>query len=448
MKNFKIVPLSLAVAAAVTSLSTFAADADIDALTKRIQELETKLETDYVYDQQQAILTPDTEVPLGLVFSGYARYGAHHASGDNRYVQVGSSGAAVGRLGNEANGGEIQFAKAFKTDAGAIWDVVFMLDQWGVDQWSSPGGVNLKKAYAGVTNVFASQPDVYMWAGRDFHQRPQQGLNDYFWMSHDGQGGGFHNFNFGGAKFDLAFVAQVDSGDGGALGNDNGRYAITSKLHSIDAGIGNLDIYANYGFASTEADTAESYEWVFNDTTGAPEKKITAATKVSDKNTWQIGATLGLGSSNKLVMKYTDGGDNSAFDLAGDKKVGYVSIEGGINPSDRMAVDYLASYKTFSGEDTDDKNEYSAIVRPMYNWDDVHSTWLEAGYAMEDFANGDEKNGWKVTLSQNISMGGLPWSRPMLRFYATVGDVQSKTGSVTGKKQDTVSVGAMWEAWW
>ncbi|MFP1497097.1 carbohydrate porin [Escherichia coli] len=29
-----------------------------------------------------------------------------------------------------------------------------------------------------------------MWAGRDFHQRPQQGINDYFWMTHDGQGAG------------------------------------------------------------------------------------------------------------------------------------------------------------------------------------------------------------------------------------------------------------------
>ncbi len=56
-----------------------------------------------------------------------------------------------------------------------------------------------------------------MWAGRDFHQRPQQGLNDYFWMSHDGQGGGFKNLNLGGAKFDFGFVGQVDNGDGGAL---------------------------------------------------------------------------------------------------------------------------------------------------------------------------------------------------------------------------------------
>lgn len=70
---------------------------------------------------------------------------------------------------------------------------------------------NLKKAYAGVTNVLASNPDAYIWAGRDFHQRPQQGINDYFWMTHDGQGAGVKNFDIGGIKFDLATVAAVES---------------------------------------------------------------------------------------------------------------------------------------------------------------------------------------------------------------------------------------------
>ncbi|RRF74151.1 Maltoporin (phage lambda and maltose receptor) [Serratia liquefaciens] len=41
------------------------------------------------------------------------------------------------------------------------------------DHWSDE--VNLKKAYVGVTNVLESNPNAYIWAGRDFHQRPQQG---------------------------------------------------------------------------------------------------------------------------------------------------------------------------------------------------------------------------------------------------------------------------------
>ncbi|KAA8681502.1 carbohydrate porin [Vibrio gigantis] len=440
MQKFKLLPITVAVAASLASLSSFAAETDIEALEKRIQELESKVvDIDYVDDQQQAVLTPETPVTDGIIFSGYARYGAHYSSGDNRYVEVGSSGRSLGRLGNENNGGEVQLAKIFQADSGAKWDLVFMVDDWNYDQWGSAGGVNLKKMYAGVTNIFESQPDLYIWGGRDFHQRPQQGLNDYFWMSHDGQGAGFNNLNLGDtAMFDMAFVGQVDTDDG-ALGNDNGRYAITSKLHTINAGIGQLDLYANYGFASDEADKDNAI--------GDP--------SVSDETAWQVGATLGLGESNKLVMKYADGADDSVFDLAGDKNVFYASIEGNYEVTSQFIIDYLVSYKDLSGDDvvdTDtgrnlDRSEYAGIVRPQYQWDDVHSTWLEAGYATEDYDDGGEKNGWKVTLSQNVSLGGMPGSRPMVRFYSTVGDVETKN-MTERTKADTVTVGAMFEAWW
>jgi maltoporin len=406
MKQFKVLPITLAVMTSFTSGTLFAANSTVEQLEQRIQELEVKAD------------------PSDIVFSGYARYGAHLSSGDNRYAEVGSTGRALGRLGNEANGGEVQFKKIFQADNGAQWDLVFMVDDWNNDQWASSGGVNLKKMYAGVTNVFADQPDLYLWAGRDFHQRPQQGLNDYFFMTHDGQGAGFKNLNLEGAMLDMGLVAQVDSDDG-ALGNDTGQYAITSRLHGINAGIGNLDLYANYGFASDEADDS-----------------------VQDETAWQVGAVLGLGSADKLVVKYADGADNSAFDLAGDKQVVYVSVEGSHNASDQLVVDYLVSYKDISGSDVDEKNEYSGIVRPQYQWDDVHSTWLEAGYAMEDFDDGSEKSGWKMTLSQNVSLGGMPGSRPMLRFYTTVGDVETKGTTGDSVTADTVAFGAMFEAWW
>ncbi|MGR5267417.1 carbohydrate porin [Vibrio astriarenae] len=430
MKNFKVLPLTIAVASSLAAMSSFAAtDADVAALEARIAELETRTETLSVNVQEQNVLPADLEVPSGIIFSGYARYGAHYKAGDERYVQVGSTGAAVGRLGNEANGGEVQLAKLFQQDNGAKWNVVFMVDDWNNDHWGSPGGVNLKKMYAGVTNFVESQPDLYVWGGRDFHQRPQQGLNDYFWMSHDGQGAGFNNLNLGGVMLDMGFVGQVDGGDGGILGNDNGKYAITSKLHGIDLGFGGLEIYANYGFASDEANYTDDNDQLV---------------KVEDETAWQIGATLGLGSSNRIVAKYADGADNSVFDLAGDKQVVYVSLEGNYAVSDSFIIDYLTSYKDISGDDVaKDVSEYSFIARPQYQWNDVHSTWLEAGYAMEDFDDGD-KDGWKVTLSQNISMGGLPWSRPMVRLYATVGEVTDENNTT----RDTTSIGAMFEAWW
>jgi len=427
MQKFKLLPITVAVAASLASISSFAAETDLAALEQRIQELESQVgDIKYVDDQQQAVLTAETNVPDGIVFSGYARYGAHYKSGDERYVDIGTTGRSVGRLGNEANGGEVQLAKLFQADNGAIWDIVFMADHWEADAWADDGGLSMKKMYAGVTNIFESQPELYMWAGRDFHQRPQQGLNDYFWMTHDGQGAGFNNLDFGGAKLDMGFVGQVKGG----LVNDNGRYAITSKLHSINAGIGQLDLYANYGFASDEADEV-----------GKP--------KVSDETAYLLGATLGLGESNKLVMKYGDGADSSVFELKGDYQTFYASLEGSYAASEQFIIDYLVSYKDNSGSDLDRENtEYAGIVRPQYQWNDVHSTWLEAGYGMVDYDDDGEENAWKVTLSQNVSLGGLPWSRPMLRFYTTVGDVETKGNTVKTTNVDTLSFGAMFEAWW
>ena len=42
MQKFKLLPITVAVAASLASLSSFAADTDIEALEKRIQELESK----------------------------------------------------------------------------------------------------------------------------------------------------------------------------------------------------------------------------------------------------------------------------------------------------------------------------------------------------------------------------------------------------------------------
>lgn len=417
MKNIKLLPLSVVIGATLACQMVVAEENDVNEIVAE--------DGAFLDEQQPQTLTPEMSVPEGIVFSGYARYGAHFAAGDERFVQVGSTGAAVGRLGNESNGGEFQIAKAFQTEGGAIWDLVAMIDHWASDQWGSPGGLNLVKAYAGVINIIPSQPQMYFWGGRDFHQRPQQNLNDYFWMQHDGQGGGFRNLDLGGAMFDLSFVAQVDSGDSGLLGNDNGVYAATSKLHSINAGVGSLDFYANYGFASDEADNDKH-----------------------DETAWQVAAVMNFDWSSKLTVRYTDGGDNSVFDLAGDKRVLYTSYDGSYKVSGPLELEYLASYKRISGNeiDVDDKNEYSAILRPMYSWTDVHSTWLEAGYAREDFDNGDDLSGWKVTLSQNISMGAMPGSRPMLRFYATVGEVENNTSNSVDF--DTLSFGVMFESWW
>lgn len=458
MKKINTLPVTLAVIAALYSISAQAQEftqEQIDAIVakavdKALAERQEKMDAaaakkvDVINEPESAAQSPDMAIPFGVKFSGYARYGAHFQSGDQKYVAVDGSyngASAIGRLGNEGNGGEFQLSKALKSDNGAIWDVNVMIDHWGDE-------VNLKKAYAGVTNVLASNPDAYIWAGRDFHQRPQQGINDYFWMTHDGQGAGVKNFDIGGIKFDLATVAAVESCNpevmedetnpsritctGGSGTGDKGNYAVTSKIHGMKLGPLDLELYANYGFDSKAVEGEDKL------------KAWQGAFVVSHSNDSGV---------NKVIARYSDNSDNSVYNKTDDLTTIYASFEGSHKFTQQAQIEYLLAFHDYDNSSikSDNRKNYGVIVRPMYFWNDVHSTWLEAGYQRVDYDKGGDNSGWKLTLSQNISIAMGPEFRPMLRFYMTGGQVDNeRTARVNGTKEETLddfNLGAMWEAW-
>ncbi|MBW1215634.1 carbohydrate porin [Pantoea allii] len=458
MNIIRNLPLPLAAVAAlcpaVSAAQEFTQE-QIDAIVakavdKALAERQAKRDaavaktTDEVTEPQSPVQSPDRAIPFGVTFSGYARYGAHYQSGDQKYVGVDGSyngASGIGRLGNEGNGGEFQLSKAFKSQSGALWDVNVMIDHWGDE-------VNLKKAYAGVTNVLASNPDAYLWAGRDFHQRPQQNINDYFWMNHDGQGAGVKNFDVGGIKFDVATVAAVESCSpevlsdesnpsritctGGSGTGDKGNYAATSKIHGMKLGALDLEIYANYGFDSKAVDSDDRL------------KAWQGAFVLSHTNDHGV---------NKVITRYSDNSDNSVFSKTEGLRTVYTSFEGKHQFTQQTQVEYLLGYHDYDNRrlKSDNRKNYAAIVRPMYFWNDVHSTWLEAGYQRVNYDEGGSNNGWKLTLSQNIAIDMGPEFRPMLRFYVTGGKVDdARTARVNGREndiQDDFNLGAMWEAW-
>lgn len=117
------------------------------AVDKALADRQAKIDAaadkkvDVITNPQTTAASPDMAIPFGLKFSGYARYGAHFQTGDQKYVGVDGSyngASAIGRLGNESNGGEFQISKAFKSAQGAIWDLNVMFDHWSDE-------VNLKK---------------------------------------------------------------------------------------------------------------------------------------------------------------------------------------------------------------------------------------------------------------------------------------------------------------
>lgn len=437
MKN-TVLPVALAVAAALSASTVFADT----IITQEMVQVESTEINPIIDDQLPLINTPENFTPYGIEYSGYAIYGAKWVK-DGKAETVGAIGqtaAAVGILGNGGNGGEFQLAKGFEPNNGTEWDLVVMIDKWG-------DNLGLPKLYASVTNLFESQPQMSLWAGRDFHQRNQAGLNDYFWSSHDGFGAGFYNLNLGGTvMLDASFMEQ-DLG--------RGTYALTSKLKGIDLGFGGLTIQANYGFGNKDITKDGDFIEFVN---GKPtyESVIDIA---KETTSYQVAGILDMSYSagwNQIVVRYTDNGVNSVYARQEGLDALYVQWEGGADLTDNFTFGYQFAYEGYdnanaeAGDADGSRNNYGLIIRPQYQWTDAHSTWLETGYTMVDYDDAGENSSWKVTLSQNVAIAAGGGARPMIRFYATYGEYENEVGagSLNGVKQDTFFAGAQFEAWW
>lgn len=351
-------------------------------------------------------------------FHGYTRWGtSYEEDGNDTIGASGSTGNAIGRLGNEGNGGEWLFVKKFEPENGTKWEVGYMVDSYENTETHSYSSLGTKQSYASVSNVFAAQPDLSIWAGKVFHSRLQQGISDYYLSINDGQGTGVKNVDIGFSKMELGFV------DSGSKQN----YALTSTFNDImltdDI---KMMVMANYGFANNEnTDAVDAHQLIAKITMWGQNFYYRRAHNVENSLSW--GREAGLNSD-------------------------YYSMDGAININESTNVEYqfgvhdVEQSGEASAEDgTGDRLAYNVIVRPTYAWNDIHTTWVEAGYTKVDFDDESQPDNeaWKVTLSQNIQTGAFSWARPQIRFYVTAGE--EKNNDVTSHP---VIAGAMFEAWW
>lgn len=173
-----------------------------------------------------------------------------------------------------------------------------------------------------------------------------------------------------------------------------------------------------------------------------------------------------LGGFNKTVLQYgTEGysktmafyGDGSWYGAeAKDGADGYRLINWGVIP---MGNSWEMGHQLVYGVgnqmwDTQDKFEtMSAVIRPMYKWDDFNKTIFEGGYFKEKntFTNkADEKDaGYKLTLAQAWSAGSSFWARPEIRVFASyLANDEDKKVFEGDTSKDTYQFGVQAEAWW
>jgi maltoporin len=375
----------------------------------------------------------------GLSYNGYARMVAgfnteknnseHEAQAYNAVrngiaiIKAPSSPQQPGRIGNEGTGMELGINYHQKSENAGDWDIYFMADDgygWQRDHNDSTTyNLRMAQAFAGGSNLFESQKDMYVWAGKRFNGRAQFGLNDYFYFMNDGAGGGFDNMDFGMAKFDLAVV----SGDNG----NNGRYAVTSKLHSIEVGSGSIGFNFNYGFG----DQSDEHD----------PKHVTSLQAAAF---YKVGWSMG---TNEFAIRYNDNvSDNNLLDagqIKGDINSTAFYWFGNLGLSDSFAIDYGYSFEQSDLENNDESTWNQFVIKPHYRWSNIHSTSFEFGYDSVDFKDNQDESAWKVSIQQNMSMGSFLWSRPEIRFFVTHGEVK-----VGDKTTPATNVGMMFDAWW
>jgi len=341
-------------------------------------------------------------------FHGYARYGVQYEQdGNTKIAADGQTGNAAGRLGNEDWGGEILLQKTFESENGTKFELGTM-----VENWSGDNTVGLKQLYAGASNVFVAQPNAYIWGGRVFHNRIQQGLNDYYFSWADGQGVGIKGLELGSdVTMELGFVQTSTLGA-------SDQFAFTSITNFKISDSVNMDVVADYGFSNSNIDVEDAT---------------------------LIGAKVNIGNQH-VYVRYSDNTENDVLsNRLNDQSSVYASVEGSVPLAENTNLEYLVSVQDFdAAADSDDRLAYNAIVRPTYQWNNIHSTWIEAGYSVVDYDDAQEDNSaYKITFSQNIALGGFAWSRPMLRFFVTAG-----TEDNAGDKENVIIAGGMFEAWW
>ena len=294
-----------------------------------------------------------------------------------------------------------------------------------------------------------------LWAGKRYYQRHDIHISDTYYWDVSGAGAGIENIEVGPGKLSVA-----------VLRNDPWE-AITGDAQTMDTNV--FDIrYAGIPLW-TDASLEVGYDFAMANPTDLQDKQNP---NINDGHMLTAELTQSmLGGFNKTVVQYfMDGlaaqgvsygaGSGSGLQSNSSSGDGFRLINWGVLPvGDKVEFGHQLIYaqaKDFTewGPQYDDKDTFSAVVRPMYKWNDVMKTIAEVGYFKDNQTTkgGVESStdGTKYTLAQAWSAGSSWWARPEIRVFASYvqQDGQFRADSNGVQQDDAWNFGVQAEAWW
>lgn len=371
----------------------------------------------------------------------------------------------VGRLGNESDTyGELQLGQEVYNKAGKTFYVDSMLavTSDGSNDWEATSNDDanfaLRQFNVQAKNLLGGNETI--WAGKRFYQRHDIHISDFYYWNISGAGAGIEGIQAGPGQLSLAWVRndRSDSEGTGVTGALN--------VNTLDARYAGIPLW-------TDASLELGLDYAIVNPTDAQDDENS---NLKDGVLITAELTQGLlGGFNKTVLQYGTEGYAKSFAFYGDGSWygaetskgadGFRIINHGvISLGDSWDISHQLVYGVANdwNKGYSDKYEtFSAVVRPVYKWNDNMKTIFELGYHDDSISyvgghSSDGYNGAKYTIAQAFTAGKGFWARPEIRIYATYLDVggkawQSDTAQTpfNGSKDDnTWNFGVQAEAWW
>ncbi|MGB1092714.1 MAG: maltoporin, partial [Oceanobacter sp.] len=401
----------------------------------------------------------------GSKFKLYMRSGiGASADGGDQVCYKAAGAPSKYRLGNECDtyAAVRLFKDVYKDDAtGAKFqvktEVIYQSDQstdW--EAISAAGGgsssdrIVIRRFNVSGTDVIEALPGATVWAGKEFIDRQNVHINDFFYWDPKGPGAGIRNIDVGVGKLSVAWLrsgtsegTSATAGDYNQAGNN---YDIRLSKIALAEGM-SMEVGANIGVVS-------------NGTTSGDDLAATEEGNGGNLFTLNIMNDDLMGVKNKLIIqKGSDGMINSSnsgnLNTSLEGSMFRVIDTGTFKMGSATEAQFVAIYENNERAGDTGYKWLSAGIRPVVQWGGHSSTAFELGYdkVTPEAAGSDSATLTKFTVAQQFSAGSKFFSRPAIRFFATYAKwneegVNSNAGGVT--QTDTtsgISFGAQTEVW-
>ncbi|QUM79837.1 maltoporin LamB [Moritella sp. 5] len=387
-------------------------------------------------------------------FNGYMRAGTGISGNNGENISFEKN--KIGRLGNENDlYAEFGFRQELPEITGMeeqTWIVDAMIAQgnFGNNGWED-GDFNVAQFNVQATGLIASDKEATMWAGKRYYQRKDIHITDFYYLNTSaGAGGGIENLTVGPGKLSAAWMLDEGSQKSSNGLSQDHSWSNDSKVNGnifdvrysgLELWSGaNLEVAAIYNFANKKAEqTLEADDGVM----------LTAILQQGLSNGFNQ-TVLQYGTSS-YGAQMSDLGSGAWFDRSGKQNdaTGYRVINWGVvSFGDKIEVGHQLMYanSTDVGLVKEEHELLSAVVRPMYKWNQNMKTILELGVFSESQGSTD-KGGSKATIAQAWSMGEGFWARPELRVFASYITDDEGTTLGSSKGDSDYTIGMQVEAW-